>query len=178
MKESILNNKCQQKRNHTSHITHHTSNKGITIISLIITIVLMLILASVTINIGSGEIEKAKLEDLKTTMLLIKGRAQIVADKESFGEEYNKEGMLKIDEAVLNYDVNDVKERIFKDMDTSNLYLWEQTAMDNNNIDVEISKEEFYIIDYATGEVYYSLGYAHEGIVYYSLTDIQKIGEE
>ena len=153
-------------------------NKGITIISLVITIVLMLILASVTINIGSKEIEKAKLEDLKTTMLLIKGRAQIVADKESFGEEYNKEGMLKIDEAVLNYDVNNVKERIFKNVDTTNLYIWEQTAMNNNNIDVEISKEEFYIMDYLTGEVYYSLGYPHNGRTYYSLTDIQKIGEE
>ena len=33
------------------------------------------------------EIEKAKLEDLKTTMLLIKGRAQIVADKEEFYQQ-------------------------------------------------------------------------------------------
>lgn len=154
------------------------NNKGITIIALVITIVLMLILVSIAINMGTEEIAKAKLEDLKTTMLLIKGRAQIVVDKENFGEEYNKEGMTKLDESVLDFDVHDVKERIFKDMDTSNLYIWNQTAMENNNIDVEISNKEFYIIDYSSREVYYSLGYTDNGKVFYSLTDIQKIGEE
>ena len=53
------------------------NNKGITIVALIITIIVMLILATVTIEIGTEQIQSAKLEDLKTTMLLIKGRVQI-----------------------------------------------------------------------------------------------------
>ena len=145
------------------------NNKGITIIALIITIILMLILVTVTFNIGTEEIEKAKLEDLKTTMLLIKGRAQIVADKNDFGESYDNTGMLKLEDAT-GFDTSKIQSIV---EDTSNLYIWEQSAMDNNNVDVEISKEEFYIIDYVTGEVYYSLGYPYDGTVYYSLTDIQ-----
>lgn len=146
---------------------------GITIIALIITIIVMLILVTVGIEYGTQEVEKAKLEDLKTTMLLIKGRAQIVADKEAFGENYNNEGMIKVtDEAASKYDMSNLQ-----DLDQTNLYIWEQTAMDNNNIDVTITTTEFYVIDYNTKEIYYSLGYTDADTTYYSLTDIQKIGE-
>ena len=146
---------------------------GITIIALIITIIVMLILVTVGIEYGTQEVEKAKLEDLKTTMLLIKGRAQIVADKEDFGESYNNEGMIKVtDETASKYNMSNLQ-----DLDQTNLYIWEQIAMDNNNIDVTITTTEFYVIDYNTKEIYYSLGYTDADTTYYSLTDIQKIGE-
>ncbi|MBO5413748.1 MAG: hypothetical protein J6A29_05645 [Clostridia bacterium] len=151
--------------------------KGITIIALIITIIIMLILASVTIQFGVGEVQRAKLEDIKTTMLLIKGRAQIVADKDSFGESYDSTGMLKLVDAS-GYDLSLLQPILSELEDNSNLYIWEQTAMDNNNIDVEITTEDFFVIDYSTGEVYYSLGYTYEGNTYYSLTRNAKyIGE-
>lgn len=148
--------------------------KGITIVALIITIIIMLILASVSIEFGRGEIQRAKLEDIKTTMLLIKGRAQIVADKEEFGESYDNTGMVKLADAS-GYDLSLLQPTLNELADTSNLYIWEQTAMDNNNIDVEITTEDFFVIDYLTGEVYYSLGYTYEGNTYYSLTQMQNI---
>lgn len=152
-------------------------NNGITIVALIMTIIIMLILASVTIQFGAGEIQRAKLEDIKTTMLLIKGRAQIVADKEEFGESYDNTGMVKMQD-VTNYDTSNLQS-IFNNLeDTSNLYIWEQTAMDNNNIDVTITNTDFFVIDYSTGEVYYSLGYTYDGNTYYSLTrNAKHIGE-
>lgn len=150
---------------------------GITIIALIITIIIMLILASVTIQFGVGEVQRAKLEDIKTTMLLIKGRAQIAADKESFGESYDNTGMVKLEDAT-GYDLSLLQSTLGELADTSGLYIWEQTAMDNNNIDVEITTEDFFVIDYLTGEVYYSLGYTYEGNTYYSLTrNAKHIGE-
>lgn len=150
------------------------NNKGITIIALIVTIIIMMILASVTIEFGTGEIQRAKLEDIKTTMLLIQGRAKIVAEKESFGESYDNTGMVKLADAT-SYNISNLQS-IFNSLgDTSNLYIWEQTAMDNNNIDVEITTEDFFVVDYSTGEVYYSLGYTYEGNTYYSLTDMQNI---
>ena len=41
-----------KKQNHTSHCTLHTSQKGITLIALIITIIVMLIFAGITIDIA------------------------------------------------------------------------------------------------------------------------------
>lgn len=51
----------KQNLNRTSHFAHHTSNKGITLIALIITIIVMLILVAVTINmaVNGGLFEKA-----------------------------------------------------------------------------------------------------------------------
>lgn len=152
---------------------NYKQNKGITLVALIATVVIMIILATVTINIGTNEIERAKLEDLKTTMLLIKGRAQIVADKEEFGEDYNSTGMLKLSEAT-GYNIANLQ-NIFSDIDTSNLYIWNQIAMDNNSIDVKITKEDFFVVDYETGEVYYSLGFTYENNTYYSLTELQNV---
>ena len=43
--------------------------KGITIIALIITIILMLILAGVGMHFGSDAIERTRLEDIKTDMI-------------------------------------------------------------------------------------------------------------
>lgn len=151
----------------------YKSNRGITIITLIVTIIIMLMLAAVTIQFGAGEVERTKLEDLKTTMLLIKGRAQIVVDKESFGEDYDNTGMIKLTDAT-GYNTSNLQ-NIFNDIDTSNLYVWEQTAMDNNNIQVTITNTDFFVIDYSTGEVYYSLGCIYEGNTYYSLTEMQNI---
>ena len=43
------------KGGHTSHLPLHTSNRGITLIALVITIIVLLILAGVTINMVLGE---------------------------------------------------------------------------------------------------------------------------
>lgn len=154
-----------------------TSSNGITIVALIVTIIIMLILASVTIQFGKGEVQRAKLEDIKTTMLLIKGRAKIIADKEEYGESYDNTGMIKLADAS-GYNLSLLQPTLNELTDQSNLYIWEQTAMDNNNIKVEITNEEFFVIDYSTGEVYYSLGFTYEGSTYYSLTrNAKHIGE-
>lgn len=150
------------------------SSHGITIVALIVTIIIMLILASVTIQFGKREVQRAKLEDIKTTMLLIKGRAKIIADKEEYGESYDNTGMIKLADAS-GYNLSLLQPTLNELTDQSNLYIWEQTAMNNNNIKVEITNEEFFVIDYSTEEVYYSLGFTYEENTYYSLSQMQNI---
>ena len=151
-----------------------TNNKGITIIALIITIVVTLILLTITLEYGGEQLEKSKVEDLKTTMLLIKGKAQIVVDKESFGETYNNEGMLAYEDGGT-YTANipsDLGETLTS---TENLYIWEQTAMNNNNIETEITNTKFFIINYETMDIYYSEGITLNGETYYSLSELQAL---
>ncbi len=153
------------------------NNKGITIVALIITIILTLILATFVIEVGTNQIDKAKIEDLKATMLLIKGRAQIAIEKDAFGEEYDKTGILAYgDEAAKIYRDNIPRELSEKLTDTSNLYIWTQEAMNNNGIDVKITEEDFFIISYETPiELYSSLGYTLDGRTYYSLQELQEL---
>ena len=46
--------------------------KGITLVALMVTIIVMLILAAVTINFSTTQIRNANLQNFKTNMLLIK----------------------------------------------------------------------------------------------------------
>lgn len=162
------------------------NNKGITIIALIITVVVMLILVTIVVNYGTEEIDKVKLEDIKTTMLLIKGRAQIASEKDEFGEKYDKTGMILYTDEIN--ETTETKYKLPKDLakllnssiqDKSKLYIWNRDALNNNNIDVTITDEDFhkkfYIIDYNTKEVYYSVGYTDGANTYYSLTDMQNL---
>lgn len=51
-------------------------NKGITLIALVITIVVLIIITSISVYYGGGIIKQANLETLKTNMLLIQAKAK------------------------------------------------------------------------------------------------------
>lgn len=58
--------------------------KGITMIALTITIVVMIILAGVTINYGMDLLKNVKLQDLRTNMLLIQAKAKEYVEEVNF----------------------------------------------------------------------------------------------
>lgn len=159
------------------------NNKGITIIALIITIVLTLILLSVVIKFGTNEIDRAKIEDLKSTMLLIKGRAQVSKEKTNFEKDYSEKGVIQINDDLTlpegkTYDLSSIQSKLNALADKSQLYIWEQTALNNNGIDYEITSDDFFVIDYNNMEVYSSIGYSFEGRTYYSLSQLQELTDE
>ena len=70
--------------------TKKINESGITVISLIITIVVMFILASVTINIGFGEIEESRRVGFVTYMQTIQTKVDFISEYEeysNYGEE-------------------------------------------------------------------------------------------
>lgn len=75
--------------------------KGITLIALTITIVLLLILAGISLYSGKETIEKAKLQELKTNMLLIQAKAKEYVEEVNFrmGIGSDEEKKVKQEEA-------------------------------------------------------------------------------
>ena len=59
-------------------------NKGVTLVALIITIVVLLIIASIGVYSGKETIQKANLEAIRTNMLLIEAKAKGVVEKANF----------------------------------------------------------------------------------------------
>ena len=59
-------------------------NKGITMMVLVITIVILLILAGISIGVGNNVIKKSELENLKTNMLLVKVKGKEYIEKANF----------------------------------------------------------------------------------------------
>lgn len=151
------------------------NNKGITLIALTITIIVLLILASITIYTGSESIKKAQLESLKTNMLLIKAKAKEYVEQASFKNGVNN---TNIDEAKkqlqgqeesadsYNYISLDVGQYLYNVNDElSNLGLK----------DVKVVGDEKYLVKYdiknVTVEVYNTKGYDGK----HSLTDLEDL---
>ena len=142
------------------------NEKGITIIALIITIILMLILVGVTVKVGTKEISKAKLEDIKTEMISIKTRAKIVKDKYDFKDIDNLVGT-KLLEAT-DYNTEAV---VIPDGSKENCYIWTQEDLNSQELSsIKVDKDKFYVVYYGDDiEIYYSKGVDGK----YSLTDLQ-----
>ena len=163
--------------------------KGITILSLILTIVLLGILASVTLYSSRETIDKAKLEELRTNMLLIQAKAQEYVEQANF-----KIGIKPTDEAQLaDYESKKqtVREEVYvgeaklekanpsesSNIDiTDNFYKVTQEALKNWKLDtIEMKDNESYLIAFddenAKVEIYNTKGYK----AHYSLTDIDAI---
>ncbi len=149
---------------------------GITIIALIITIILMLILAGVGMHFGSGALDKAKLEDIKTEMLSIKPKAKIVADKYNFKDIENLVGTpldQNADQEGIQtsaYKISDELNAIFNEkneegkakIDVSKLYVWTKEDLNSQGLNtIDVDENKFYI-------VYYNLKDANACEVYYS----------
>jgi type II secretory pathway pseudopilin PulG len=130
----------------------HKNSKGITLVALIITVVIMLILAGFVIDISMDLIDKSNLEDIKTNMLAIQGRARIIKEKHDF------DGTPLIGTS------------------TANGHQWSKDELVSEglgNIPTDVASGEYYAVDYDNDcEVYYSLGVNVNGTTKYKLSEI------
>ena len=172
------------------------SNKGITLMVLVITIIVLLIIAGITISTSDKQMQMAKLEGLKTNMLLIQAKAKENVENASFelGVTDNPtENMIAKANNELKGDYNgkqvstgdaiastltsigisssDISAGHVYQLSTENL-----EAMGINNVKSDEGNGIYIIVydlDDVTAEIYKTVGYDGK----YSLTDIQNIEE-
>lgn len=177
-------------------------NKGITMVVLIITIVILLILAGISINAGDKMIQASKLENIKVNMLSIKAKGKEFVEKANFtlGTNYDSitdedEKNLLIENVKSNFKGAEIKEsgelsenlgitdEQFQE-DKNNLIFYyklsSQNLMDMGISNVESDKKNGrYIIKYdiknVQVEVYNDKGFEKNGNTYYSLNQIEKL---
>ncbi len=131
------------------------NNKGITLIALIVTVILLAILAGATIKMGLGITSTAKFENIETQLLLIQSKVKIMSQDLVIGE---------IEESELKGTKQDSGEYM-------GWYLLSQS--DLNDIGVEKAKaEDGYYVNYDTDDVAYSKGISLEGNTFTKLSNI------
>lgn len=161
------------------------NQKGITQITLIITIIILLIIAGIGIHTGTDSLNKVKLEELKTNMLLIQAKAR----------EYVEEANFKIGKETEEAKIEEIKREIYETkgklkkvsnenlkIDTekipiNNCYIITKETLENwglDNIKIDENKEEKYLIEFKEKEIkveiYNTKGYEGK----YSLTELEK----
>nr|MBP9921792.1 hypothetical protein [Clostridia bacterium] len=153
--------------------------------SLAITIIVLLIIAGISVYSGTDIIKRAKLEELKTNMLLIETKAKECVENANFklGKTDNlgdTEKTTRINEAKKELKGIEITEadNINIELNDYNYYykLTEDNLKDMGLSNIKLSDtDELYIVKYdiqnAKVEIYNTKGYEGK----YSLTDIEQI---
>lgn len=111
------------------------NQRGISLITLVVTIIVLLIIAGIGINVGTNSIKKVELEELKTNMLLIEAKAR----------EYVEEANFKIGKETDTDKINEIKKEVYENNETgANL----QKGVDANltNVPESIPISECYVV--------------------------------
>ena len=168
------------------------NNKGITMVALVITIIILGILATIAIRSSSPVIQEAKLEDVRTTLLLIQAKWKVEKEKVTFdgtsmfpetlvvtqadvdADNTKKKGYLK-DE----YKVTEVKE--IWNVEEGDYYQLNQECLNAMGLQ-EISASDGYIVNYSNNDIIYEKGFKYtnqydEEKTYYKLSEIEELYE-
>ncbi|MBR3152301.1 MAG: hypothetical protein IKF52_01595 [Clostridia bacterium] len=128
---------------------------GVTLVALVITIIVMLILASITIVASTNLTKKSKLKNLQTNMLLIQAKAEEIYNKKEYGEISDFPGEKSgSDYSAACSALNDSEQEYTR-------HLKKDVQYDGG---LEVDSDDFYV-NYKTGDVYSAEGYEGEHLL-------------
>lgn len=167
------------------------NNKGITLTSLVITIIVLIIISGITVNINNDLIKQAKLQDLRTNMLLIQAKAKIYAEEVNFEtanlDSSKEEDLKKISEIkaskLKGTTLADCEASIQTAAqnagvtDTTDFYYLSSENLSEMGINIEMSEDIYYLVKYNFEdiEVVFTKGFKYKDVTYYKLSEINKI---
>ncbi len=153
--------------------TMNNNQKGITIVSLVITIIILLIIGGITVTVGTGVIKQATLKNINTNMMLIQAKTKTIAEQAKFNNNQDNYKGTSLSEVSGNKKVDKVLETGIIE-DTSKYYLLSQEDLISMGLE-KIDIEDGYIVNYETEEVIYVKGYENDGVTYYKLNDMKNV---
>lgn len=156
------------------------NEKGISLIVLVLTVIVLAIITSITIEEIGGLMRKVRLENIGTDLLLVQAKAKVIAEKASFNDD---ESLLKgqqLDEITENDQIEKLKEDgIISESETNydKYYIWNKQTVEELDLGItEMEDTDFFIVNYETEQVIYPIGYKHtDGNTYYKLTEITEL---
>lgn len=141
----------------------NANQKGITLVALIVTVVLMIILAGVTIEISTSNIDKSKTVSFISYMQAIQTKVDAIAgnnnDYSSYGKSLSNSNKSKL-QTILN------NENFLTTTDSSYLRYFDSSHI-ASDLEIENIDDEI-VVDFNTREVISLNGIEYEKKIYYS----------
>ena len=167
-------------------------NKGITIISLIIIIIVMCIVAGITLKQGTTLIKQVNVDNYKTNMISIKAKSKVIAEEVNskvwdIPEEEKLTKRQEIYETEYGMKKTDFAEKQIEGLDSNigteyECYIITEQTLKKMGLS-DIDKIEDYVIvynlqDYTLLDVVYKPGIKYNEKTYYTLSNLQaEMGE-
>ena len=132
------------------------NNKGITLIAMILTVILLIIIAGVSVSVGTNIIETTKFKALETDLLLIQSKIKKAANEKAIGE-ITEEELYGTKQESGEYE---------------DWYLLSQTDLNKMGLK-DLDAEDNYYVDYENDDVAFGIGFEYRETTYYKLSDIK-----
>jgi len=135
--------------------------KGITLVTLVVIVVAVGIVIYTGLQYAQKYMNNQEIEDIKANMLAIQGVITNIKNKHTVDEENNiLEGVkLDIENNKTEYKITEELKKALSSIENAELYILNGEELKKHGIkDVTISNTEFYVVNYNSGEVFYSLG--------------------
>ena len=157
------------------------NESGVTMIALIVTIIVMIIIAGITFKFSKDLLKDSELKNDVTNMLLILAKAEVIYDKNQFDSENNPlVGTVITADLIGNRITNDLANAysLTSEEEMKKWYIWDKNTQELIDLNIDITENEYYIVNYADGEVIYSEGYTDlENNRVYTLSEMKNISE-
>ena len=134
---------------------------GITIIALTIIVIVMTIVIVASLKYVKQYMEQQRIEDIKSSMLAIQSVITNIKNKNTVDKENNSLVGTKrdLENNETEYQITEKLKNELSTEESTELYILNKEELNNLGVkNVEINNTEFYIVDYNSEEIYYSLG--------------------
>lgn len=157
------------------------NNKGITMMMLVVTVIVLIILTGVSVQTGKVSTRDTKVARKVADMKLVKAKVEVIYEQNRF----NGESLIGVNEVEwftddLDIELSEeeknliVKDRNEKDMSKWLWYMWDREILMSQGLDPNmLSDNQYYFVNYATGEILYTAGTIYDNQKYYSLTGLE-----
>ena len=148
------------------------NEKGITLISLIITAIIMIILATVTIT-TSNIIETERIQSLTSNMLLIQAKVRIINERVSFNGDTSIYVGRKLKDEVNKSSISNGVLTL-AELESEYFYVYDRETLDSIGLEgIKLSNNEVYIVNYQECDIICPTGVKNEnGQMVYRLSEI------
>lgn len=149
------------------------NSKGITLVSLVITIIILILITSVTVYTGTNVIKQVTLQNVNTDMMLIRAKVKTMEEQAKFNKDNsNYKGTPLIDVHDNKKIDKLVDEEIVEDI--TKYYLLSKEDLNSMGLE-KIDIADGYLVNYESEEIIYVRGLKKEDNMYYKLSDIKDL---
>lgn len=149
------------------------NSKGITLVSLVITIIILMLITSVTIYTGTNIIKQVTLQNVNTDMMLIKAKVKTMEEQAKFNKDNsNYKGTPLIDVHDNKKIDKLVDEEIVEDI--TKYYLLSKEDLNSMGLE-KIDIADGYLVNYESEEIIYVRGLKKDDNTYYKLSEIKDL---
>lgn len=149
------------------------NSKGITLVSLVITIIILMIITSVTIYTGSNVIKQVTLQNVNTDMMLIRAKVKTMEEQAKFNKDNSNYKGTPLINVLDNKKIDKlVDEGIVEDI--TKYYLLSKDDLNSMGLE-KVDIADGYLVNYETEEIIYVRGLEKDDNTYYKLSDIKDL---